>query len=387
MIDIKKLIYFFFLLWVFPVLAQNAVHNFGTIQMHDNSKIGFHIDLENDGIFFKNMGLVGFYNTQSSLTVSGTSIPVFYDTEFMVYNDLYLDIGIGVVNNSNFISGNVITPTTDPLTYLNIVNEAFYIGTSDPNKVVGYAGMTNKENFVFPIGDATRLRPLTISSLAINAVASSAYFFEDPNIASTFPTNFDTSLKFNEDLNISTTEFWDLEAMIPSNVTLSWDSNSMISDFVEELSNIRVVGWSKSLDLWVDLGNTDQSGDFTAGTVTSDLFVPFDYEIITLGHNLSNTSNNIVNLGNYYLSPNADGMNDQLIIDGLDLSPNNNLKIFNRYGVLVYTKANYHNEFDGRSNVDMVIKRPDGLAAGIYFYTIDMYDMNQIHQGFLYISN
>jgi len=369
------------------ISAQEAVHNFGTIRLHDNAKMGFHMDLTNDGIFYDNLGMVGFYNSQVPLTVSGSSIPTFFDTEIMVDYDLYLDIGIGVVNNSNFISGNVITPTSDPLTYLNIVDDAFYIGSSDPNKIVGYAGMTNKENFVFPIGDVTRLRPLTLSSLAINAVASCAYFYEDPNIASTFSTFFDTAQKSSEDLIISTFEFWDLEGTIPSNVTLSWDSNSMISSFVEDLNNIRVVGWSKSLDEWIDLGNTDQSGGMTNGTVTSDIFVPIDYEIITLGHNLGSTSSNIVDLGNFYLSPNADGMNDQLIIEGLDLSPNNNLKIFNRYGALVYTKKNYLNEFDGHANVDMVVKRPDGLAAGIYFYTIEMYDMKQIHQGFLYISN
>jgi len=369
------------------ISAQEAVHNFGTIRLHDNAKMGFHMDLTNDGIFYDNLGMVGFYNSQVPLTVSGSSIPTFFDTEIMVDYDLYLDIGIGVVNNSNFISGNVITPTSDPLTYLNIVDDAFYIGSSDPNKIVGYAGMTNKENFVFPIGDVTRLRPLTLSSLAINAVASCAYFYEDPNIASTFSTFFDTAQKSSEDLIISTFEFWDLEGTIPSNVTLSWDSNSMISSFVEDLNNIRVVGWSKSLDEWIDLGNTDQSGGMTNGTVTSDIFVPIDYEIITLGHNLGSTSSNIVDLGNFYLSPNADGMNDQLIIEGLDLSPNNNLKIFNRYGALVYTKNNYLNEFDGHANVDMVVKRPDGLAAGIYFYTIEMYDMKQIHQGFLYISN
>lgn len=383
----KNLLLFLALISFGLATSQDAVHNFGTIRLHDNAKVGFHIDLTNDGIFYDNMGMVGFYNSQVPLTVSGSSIPTFYDAEIMVDNDLYLDIGIGVVNNSNFISGNIITPTSDPLTYLNIVDDAFYIGSSDPNKVVGYAGLTNKENFVFPIGDATRLRPLTLSSLAINAVASCAYFYEDPNIASTFSTFFDTAQKSSEDLSISTFEFWDLEGTIPSNVTLSWDSNSMLNSFVEELNNIRVVGWSKSLDQWIDLGNTDQSGDITNGTVTSDIFVPIDYEIITLGHNLGSTSNNIVNLGNFYLSPNADGMNDQLIIEGLDFSPNNNLKIFNRYGALVYTKKNYLNEFDGQANVDMVVKRPDGLATGIYFYTIEMYDMKQIHQGFLYISN
>jgi len=369
------------------LIAQDAVHNFGTIRLHDDARVGFHMDLTNDGIFYDNSGLVGFYNSQVPLTVSGTSIPAFYDTEIMVDNHLYLDIGIAVINNANFISGDVITPRTDVFTYLNFVNDAFYTGTADSRKVDGYAGITNKESFIFPIGDQNRVRPLTITSLAINPVASTAYFFEDPGVASTFPTSYDTSIKANMDLSVSTVEFWDLEGTIPSNVTLSWDSSSNTSGYVDDLSNIRVMGWSKVLDLWVDLGNTDQTGDFTNGTVTSGVFVPNDYDVITLGGNINDTPGDVLDLGNYILSPNGDGLNDTLIIEGLELSPNNTMRIYNRYGILVYERENYDNSFDGTANVSMVIKQPDGLAAGVYFYIIDLQDLKEAHQGYLYIFN
>ena len=383
----RALLFISLVLCGFISSAQDAVHNFGTIRLHDNAQVGFHMDLTNDGIFFDNLGLVGFYNSIVPLTVSGSSIPVFYDTEFMVDNDLYMDIGIAVLNNANFISGNVITSRTDPFTYLNFANDAFYTGTADPNKVDGYAAVTNNDSFIFPIGDQSRVRSLTISSLAINAVASAAYFFENPGVASTFPTAFDPSIKANMDLSVSTIEFWDLEGTIPSNVTLSWDNSSNVSSFVDDLDNIRVMGWSKALDLWVDLGNTDQTGDFSNGTVTSGVFVPNDYDVITLGGNINDTPGNVVDLGNFILSPNNDGINDTLTIEGLELSPNNTMRIYNRYGILVYERENYDNSFDGKSNVSMVIKQPDGLAAGVYFYIIDLQDLGQAHQGYLYIFN
>ena len=367
--------------------AQNAVHNFGTIQMHDNASVGFHIDLTNDGIFFENLGLVGFYNANNPLTISGTSVPVFYDTEIMVDNDLFADIGFGVLNNANFVSGNVITPRTNPLIYMNFANDAFYIGAANPNKVDGYAGITNKESFEFPVGVADRLRPLSIQSAAINAVANCAYFFEDPNTPSTFPMGFDTSLKVNDDAIISTREFWDLDGTLPSEVTLSWDSMSQVSDYADDISEIRVMGWSKALDLWIDLGSIAPTGDLNSGTVTSSEFLPSDYEVITLGGNANATPSNTINLDNYILSANGDGINDTLIIENLQLSPNNTLRIYNRYGILVYEKENYDNRFDGRSNQNMVINQSDGLSAGVYFYVIHLRDLDRVHQGYMYIFN
>ncbi len=384
---IKHIHFFCILLLISPLMAQNAVHNFGNIQMHDDALVAFHINLINDGIFYANLGLCGFYNTQNALTISGTSIPVFYDAEIMVDDGLYLDIGVGIRNNANFVKGNVMIARSNPLTYMNYANDAFYTGPDDPNKIDGYAGITNKESFEFPIGDLNRLRPLGIQSMAINPVASAAYFFEDPNAPSTFPMVFDTSLKVDADLTISTREFWQLTSTIPSQVTLSWDAMSQVSEFIDDISEIRVMGWNKALDIWIDLGNTSYTGDMNNGTVTSSDFLPVDYEIITLGGNKDNTPANVINLGNYYLSPNSDGVNDTLIIENLFLSPNNTLRIYNRYGVMVYEMENYDNQFDGKSNVNMVIKQPDGLAAGIYFYTIQMQDLNEEHQGFMYISN
>ena len=94
-----------FLLLQNTLVAQNAVHNFGTIQIHNGTSVGFHIDLVNDGTFNKNLGLVGFYGYDKSLTVSGNNIPVFYDAEVVVDYNLYLETPIEIVNNGNLITG------------------------------------------------------------------------------------------------------------------------------------------------------------------------------------------------------------------------------------------------------------------------------------------
>nr|WP_294942131.1 cadherin-like beta sandwich domain-containing protein [uncultured Mucilaginibacter sp.] len=69
------------------------------------------------------------------------------------------------------------------------------------------------------------------------------------------------------------------------------------------------------------------------------------------------------------VSPNGDGVNDILLIDGVEGFADNTLKIMNRDGNLVFEKAKYDNTnrgFDGHSGVNSKL-----LPAGTYFYSFE----------------
>lgn len=384
-----KLKWFLLASWFsLPILGQDALHNYGNIQIHETAMVGLHLDLINDGFFDQNRGLVGFYSDFGRLTVSGAFSPVFYDTEVAVENGLFLQTSIGVNNNGNLITGDIITPRTQVDIYSNFFDSSFYTGESSVSKVDGYAAITNKESFVFPVGNEERLRPLSIQSMAVNPIVKCAYFYEDPNNSKTLNASYSTDRKASEYISVSNREFWRLEGDVPSNVTLSWDEYSNISALGSYLSDLKIVGWSKSDNEWVNLGNIGTTGGLDRGTITSDIFVPGEYEIITLGGNDDALQTfDTIELDNYYMTPNGDGQNDQLVIEGLERSSSNSLQIFDRYGVMVYSKDNYQNDFNGQSNREQVIQRNSGLASGIYFYIITMNDLRQKHQGYLYISN
>ena len=366
--------------------AQEAVHNFGTIQIHSTAMVGFHLDLINNGTFDENLGLVGFYGDNTSIKVSGAFSPIFYDTEILVDKGLFLDTSIGVLNNGNLISGNVITPRNHTSVFPNFMNDAFYVGENDVSMVDGYAAMTNKDVFTFPVGDDERLRPLSISSNEINAFVKCAYFYENPNTTSINGKNYQLNKKASKYISVSNKEFWHLEGDIPSFITLTWDVMSNVGAFAEYVSDIKVVGWHREQGTWVNLGNTNVEGSMTYGSVTSELFIPNDYEIITLGGNDDKLEDfSTIELDNYFLTPNGDGQNDLLVLEGIEKSPSNSMQIFNRYGVMVYSKENYQNEFNGVSNRNSVIDKGSGLDSGIYFYIITMNDLKQKHQGYLYI--
>jgi gliding motility-associated-like protein len=73
------------------------------------------------------------------------------------------------------------------------------------------------------------------------------------------------------------------------------------------------------------------------------------------------------------ISPNADQINDEWIIDNIALYPSNQVKIFNRWGDVVYEARGYDNTskvWRGQSNTHFTVLGQD-LPEGTYFYVID----------------
>ena len=86
------------------------------------------------------------------------------------------------------------------------------------------------------------------------------------------------------------------------------------------------------------------------------------------------------------ITPNGDGKNDWLIIDGIDYFPDNFLQIFNRYGHVVYEKKGYNKDskWAGYSNRGS-LGGDKPLPAGTYYYTLIYNDGRNRQAGFIYI--
>ena len=72
------------------------------------------------------------------------------------------------------------------------------------------------------------------------------------------------------------------------------------------------------------------------------------------------------------VSPNGDGMNDYWIIEGIDIFPNNQVKIFDRYNNLVFEVSGYNNMdvvWNGQSNRGLFTS---DVPEGTYFYLLDL---------------
>ena len=91
------------------------------------------------------------------------------------------------------------------------------------------------------------------------------------------------------------------------------------------------------------------------------------------------------------VSSNNDGKNDGFTIEGIEAYPKNTLKIFNRWGVLVYEKEGYTNAepFDGYSNGRSTVEQGKRLPQGTYYYILDYQDsvgQTHNHSGWLYLK-
>jgi gliding motility-associated-like protein len=383
---VKYILIFTISLGLQNLYSQTAFHNIGNVQIHDGGEIGFHSDVINDGTFDQNLGLVGFYNNINPINVSGLNKPVFNNVDVDVTNNLILNTSIGVKNDLSFIAGNVITPRNNVQVSLEFININVYSGEGNYELVDGYVSTKNSGEFTFPIGDADALRPMIIPNQVSNSTFKGAYFKENPNSPSTFSQNFDTSNKQQLLEKINDVEFWDLNGSTETDIVLTWDANSNIGALTSDIENLRVVGWDKITNKWVDLGGEKINGTLDEGSITSKLFVPNTIEILTIGTDvrellgITTTSNH-----NFGMSPNGDGFNDNLIIEGIELRGNNTLKVYNRYGALVFSEQNYNNTWNGDSQNTLTINKNVGLPDGTYFYSLEFHDEQIIWQGYIYL--
>lgn len=86
-------------------------------------------------------------------------------------------------------------------------------------------------------------------------------------------------------------------------------------------------------------------------------------------------------------SPNGDNANDTWYILSIENFPNNHVKVFDRWGLLVYQKDNYENTaapWDGRGNVGQQAGKL--LDQGTYYYMLDVGNEIKVLSGFVMIT-
>ena len=92
------------------------------------------------------------------------------------------------------------------------------------------------------------------------------------------------------------------------------------------------------------------------------------------------------------VSPNGDGDNDLFVIRNIENYPNNTVRIYNRWGVLVYEVDGYGQNdkvFRGVSNGRVTIQQSEELPEGTYFYILRYANTageEKQRSGYLYIK-
>ena len=88
------------------------------------------------------------------------------------------------------------------------------------------------------------------------------------------------------------------------------------------------------------------------------------------------------------ISPNNDGLNDQLVIENIENYPFNEIEVYNRWGNLVYRNKEYNNTtnfWDGKSSEGIMLD-DEYLPSGIYYYIINLGDGSDVIKGQIVIQ-
>lgn len=92
------------------------------------------------------------------------------------------------------------------------------------------------------------------------------------------------------------------------------------------------------------------------------------------------------------ITPNGDNINDVFVIEGIECFPDNDVKIFNRWGVEIYHEKAYDNQevsFNGISTARATFNKNEGLPTGVYYYVLQFVnddDEREVRKGALYIK-
>lgn len=329
-------------------------------------------------------GLTGFQDISGSMPVE------WYNVEFnnnKIQPAFHLSNEVKVFNTADFKQG-IINEDDYGGTFVFNQN-GVHTNTSNQSHVDGNVVKNGSPAFLYPIGDKGFFRYSAMSAPGNNSSSfSGKYFFEDPN-----PLYSLAKKAVTIDI-IDDKEYWILNKVAGTPdvlLTLSWDdATTPAAVTAQPQEDIHIVRWDNTQQLWIDEGGIVDNSNKTVTTIISVL----GYGPFTLARVKDISDGDIV--VHNAISPNGDGINDYFKIDNIKKYPNNNVIIYNRWGIRVFETTAYDsngNVFSGLSSGRSTVKQSDLLPTGTYFYTVEyQYDKTGVSStikksGYLYINN
>ncbi len=267
------------LLFFLDVTAQQAFTNTGNLQIHNGGSIsGFGNFTNSAAAVFTDNGSVyikgDLTNGQASMSagtgtiyLNGTSAQSVSGTQTFKTNNLVTNNATGITLNVNlsvsgvhtFSAGNIASSATP--NYMVYETGSSTTGSNDSRHITGWAKKIGNADFIFPVGDATYQRTISISNLTALAEINCHYYVTTQNIF-----NLTSPI-----VRVRASEYWQLDKISGGNmkVTLNWDHSKVAMDDIA-MDDILVGRYSGTS--WTDAGGaTTATGVVTlTGSVTSN---------------------------------------------------------------------------------------------------------------------
>ena len=276
------LIVCFFMLTISVVNAQVGIRNFGSLQIYTGSSVTGWNDftntntatlINNGTLYFKNNvtnNEPGMSAGTGSVYLNGTVVQSINGSATFKVNNLITDNISGIILNNNlsvsgahtFSNGLIVTSSTP--NYLIYEAGSSYSGNSDSRHINGWVKKMGNTNFVFPVGDASYERSVSISNLSLSGEFNCKY-----NTPTSNTINLFSPIAF-----VKANEYWQLDKVSggTAQVILNWDHSKVAMDNVligDILSSLYTGG------NWTSTGGSASGNVTTTGTITSNAIGSF----------------------------------------------------------------------------------------------------------------
>ncbi len=253
-----------------------------------------------------------------------------------------------------------------------ILNQgAVVLGGSDQSHIVGPVEAKGTGDWIFPIGNGTTYLPVEILGVT-DATASATLTLNELTADQTLTGDFEIA-------KLSSKRYWELVlgsgSLSQSKIKLPLANDDGLTD---NLDLLVVAGSNNALDSYTSIGQSDQAGNLTLGSVTSE-----ELPSVTFFAIAALTGETAIEVFNG-ISVSVNGKNDFLRIRNIELYPDNQVTIYNRWGDIVFDMQGYDNDqksFKGESSLS-----GSKLPSGTYYYSIDLGDGSAKTTGYLVVK-
>jgi hypothetical protein len=258
------------------IVFSQGISNNGNLQIHTGANMAAFVNftntstgaLVNNGTFYLRANVTNnrasmdpgtgatIFNGTSAQSVNGTEPFRVYNVTTNNSNGITLNNDLSVNAAHTFTAG-VITSSSTP-NYFVYENGATYSGSSDNAHVNGWVRRTGSSNFIFPVGNATYLRPIAVNNLSTSSTFNAQYAGVTTNTANVLPNL----------VTVDPYEYWFVNQVSggTAQVDMNWN-NSKVTFPNYMLASIRVANYTGGM--WTSMGGNATGNVATTGSITS----------------------------------------------------------------------------------------------------------------------
>jgi len=267
---------------------------------------------------------------------------------------------------ANAVTSITVTPTTsDAYAVVKVNGTTVTSGTPSAAIPLSAGANTVTVAVTAPDGSVTKTYTFTVNRAQSTNANLAGLIISKGTLTPAFTP---TTTSYTASVANSVTSMTEVPTAAESTATIKVNGSTVASGTVSQNLPLAVGSNTISTVVTAGDGTTTKTYTLTVTRAAGPINIPDESVAVAAPIEKTSIEDDVV-IVHQGISPNGDGINDYLVIDGIQAYPDNKLTIVNRSGALVFETKGYDNAsklFDGHSNKTGQMQLP-----GTYFYSLD----------------